>query len=86
MMYEHMSQCLASASLFHTLTKIESELWEALQGGIALGYNDQQLKFGASPLLLYIFQSVHQIGFQRQKTVSLILRANMMNVLVIIAP
>lgn len=36
-MYEHMSQCLASASLFHTLTKIESELWEALQGGMAQG-------------------------------------------------
>ena len=36
-MYEHMSHCLASASLFHTLTKMESELWEALQGGMALG-------------------------------------------------
>lgn len=36
-MDEHMSHCLASASLFHTLTKMESELWEALQGGMALG-------------------------------------------------
>lgn len=36
-MYELMSQCLASASLFHTLTKIESELWEALRGGNSSG-------------------------------------------------
>lgn len=28
-----MSQCAASVSLFHTLTKIESELWEAQHGG-----------------------------------------------------
>ena len=34
--YEHMSHCLASASLLHTLTEMESELWEALHGGMAL--------------------------------------------------
>ena len=44
-----MTQHLASASLFHTLTKTQSDLW--VERGTAVGYTDQGLSLGADSQL-----------------------------------
>lgn len=68
-MHEHTSQCLASASLFCTLTKIV--------GGTATGHSNWVRTINGSSLLLYTFPSVWYIKLVFSHR-NLILRANIM--------